>query len=63
MKTTPYHPQTNGQTKRVNGMLVSILRKTVMDSKRLGYEVDGGIVGLSDNLQNNYPSHLFLLGV
>ena len=33
-KTTPYHPQTNGQTKRVNGILVSILRKTVMDSKR-----------------------------
>ena len=33
-KTTPYHPQTNGQTKRVNGILVSILRKTVLDSKR-----------------------------
>ena len=34
MKTTPYHLQTNGQTERVNGILVSILRKTVIDSKR-----------------------------
>ena len=33
-KTTTYHPQTNGQTKRVNGILVSILRTTVIDSKR-----------------------------
>ena len=33
-KTTPYHPQSNGQTKRVNGVLVSIMRKTVSDSKR-----------------------------
>ena len=32
-KTTPYHPQTNGQTERVNETLVSILRKTVIDSK------------------------------
>ena len=33
-KTTPYHPQTNGQTEWVDGILVSILRKTVLDSKR-----------------------------
>ena len=33
-KTTSYHLQTNGQTERVNGILVSILRKTVLDSKR-----------------------------
>ena len=34
MKTTPYHLQTYGQTERVNGIHVSILRKTVLDSKR-----------------------------
>ena len=33
-KTTPYHPQTNGHTERVNQTLVSILRKTVVDSKK-----------------------------
>ena len=33
-KTTPYHLQTNGHTERVNGILVSILRKIVIDSKR-----------------------------
>ena len=33
-KTIPYHPQINGQTERVNNILVGILRKTVIDSKR-----------------------------
>ena len=33
-KTTPYHHQTNGQTERVNGTLVNILRKTITDAKR-----------------------------
>lgn len=33
-KTTPYHPQTNGQTERVNQTLATILRKTVNESKR-----------------------------
>ena len=32
-KTTPYHPQTHGQTERINGILVNTLRKTVIDSK------------------------------
>ncbi len=32
-KRTPYHPQTIGQTERINGILVGILRKTVIDSK------------------------------
>ena len=32
--TTSYHPQTNDQTERVNGTLVTILRKTIRDSKR-----------------------------
>ena len=33
-KTTPYHPQTNGQMEHVNGIPVSILRKTTLDSER-----------------------------
>ena len=33
-KTTPYYHQMNGQTERINGILVSILLKTVLDSKR-----------------------------
>ena len=33
-KNTPYHPQTNGHTERVNQTLVHILRKTVSDNKR-----------------------------
>ena len=32
-KTIPYHPQTNGQTKRINQTLVCILYKIVVDSK------------------------------
>ena len=34
MMTTPYHPQINGQTEHVNGVLVNILWKIVLDSKR-----------------------------
>lgn len=33
-KTTSYYLQINGQTERVNQTLVSILRKTIQDSKR-----------------------------
>lgn len=33
-KTTPYHPQTNGHTEKVNQTLATILRKIVVDSKR-----------------------------
>ena len=33
-KTTSDHLQTNDQTEWINGILVSILRKTVLDSKR-----------------------------
>ena len=33
-ETTTYLPQINGQTEKVNGILVSILCKTVLDSKR-----------------------------
>jgi hypothetical protein len=33
-KTTPCHPQTNGQTKCVKQTLVHILHKTVHDSKK-----------------------------
>ncbi len=32
-KTTPYHPQTNGLTEKVNQTLVRILCKIVMDLK------------------------------
>ena len=33
-KTTHNHSQANGQMERINGTLVNILRKTVLDSKR-----------------------------
>jgi transposase InsO family protein len=33
-KTTPYHPQTNRQTERINQTLIHILRKIVTESKR-----------------------------
>lgn len=33
-KTTPYHPQTNGQTQRVIQTLIRILRKAIQDSKK-----------------------------
>jgi hypothetical protein len=32
-KTTPYHPQTNGLTEKVNQTLVCILHKIMIDSK------------------------------
>ena len=31
-KITPYLHETNGQTKPINGILVNILRKTMLDS-------------------------------
>ena len=33
-KSTPYHPQTNGQTERTNQTLCHILHKTISDAKR-----------------------------
>ena len=31
-KSTPYHPRTNGQTKKKNGILCKIITKTIQGS-------------------------------
>ena len=60
--TISYHPQTNDQTERVKGTLVTILRKTIRDSKRdWDVKLTAALWAYMTTL--NYASYSFLVGI